>query len=165
MLQKCPGPALHRAYILFSIVCLSTLASSFAAQYIWGLQPCNLCVAQRVPYAIALVFSLGGIFFKKHHIIFQLLSICFLVGLALSIYHLAVQFGLIKDRCRAATIANDIQVFEDLLQKKKGCGEISWKLFGLPLPLINSVLFSALALLAHFFKRSRIVQAIRYFGR
>jgi len=145
MLRADPDPLKRKPYGFFLTICLLALMGSFLAQYVLQLQPCNLCIIQRMPYALAIAFSLWGMISQRNSLIYQLLVACFVIGLVLSLYHLAVQYGLIKDRCRAASITKDIQVFEDLLLRKKGCGEISWVMFGLPIPLLNALLFSFLA--------------------
>ncbi len=165
MMSDSPDFSLRKAYGFFLTICLLALLGSFLAQYVWKLQPCNLCIMQRIPYVLAIALCLWGIFSKKHPVVFRFLMVCFAVGLLLSLYHLAVQYGFIRDRCKAASITKDIQVFEDLLLRKKGCGEISWVLFGLPIPFHNALLFSCLGFAAHFFMRKTVSFSNRVFSR
>lgn len=153
----------QKIFIFFLSICLTALTASLLAQFVWRQQPCNLCLAQRTMYSIGVALSFWGILSKKPHLVYQLLLFCFLIGLIISLYHLGVQYGLIADRCKTAPIANDIQVFEELLLQKRGCGAISWKLFGLPIPFFNSILFSTMAFAAHLFRKSRIVQPTNNF--
>ena len=40
-------------------VSIGSLAMAFAAQYLFGLDPCILCLYQRIPYAVTVVLAVS----------------------------------------------------------------------------------------------------------
>lgn len=50
-----------RLFLAFTLLVSSgALAAAFIAQYQFGLEPCILCIYQRIPFAIVIFFSLLG---------------------------------------------------------------------------------------------------------
>ena len=80
------------------LVSIIALVSAFFIEYILGHQPCNLCILERIPYLLAIMVVLLNykfIQFEKFFIL--LLTIIFLAGTALSLYHLGIEQGFIQE--------------------------------------------------------------------
>ena len=78
------------------LVSIIALVSAFFIEYVLGHQPCNLCVLERIPYLLAIIVLLLNykfIQFEKFFILF--LTIIFLFGTLLSLYHLGIELSLI----------------------------------------------------------------------
>ena len=58
--------------ILF-ILSLLILISAFIIEYIFGYQPCNLCLIERIPYGLAIVILILNYNFKKDQVFFSVL--------------------------------------------------------------------------------------------
>jgi len=84
-----------RIIVLVSFV---ALISAYFIEYILGHQPCNLCLMERIPYAVALVIVIFN--YKFNHLekyFILLLSIVFLASTLLSLYHLGIEQGFIEE--------------------------------------------------------------------
>ena len=75
-----------------------SLISAYFIEYILGHQPCNLCLIERIPYMIALIII--TINFKFNHLeryLILLLVFVFLTSTLISLYHLGIEQGFIKE--------------------------------------------------------------------
>ena len=84
--------------ILTFLISLFALISAYFIEYILGHQPCNLCLIERIPYMIALIII--TINYKFNHLekyLILLLVIVFLASTLMSLYHLGIEQGFIKE--------------------------------------------------------------------
>ena len=71
---------------------------AFFVEYVLGHKPCNLCLLQRVPYILTIIMIILITMFKNlEKLSFLLLSMIFLSGTLLSIYHVGIEQGLIAE--------------------------------------------------------------------
>ena len=131
---------------LFSII---ALLSAFFIEYILGHQPCNLCILERIPYLLAIILVLLNykfIQFEKFFIF--LLTIIFLAGTGLSLYHLGIEQGFIEESlvCDLKVESNLLskeEILKQLQEKTVSCKDVTFRIFGLSLTNYN-VLISLL---------------------
>ena len=80
---------------LILAVSLAALAAAFAGQYLVGLEPCVLCLWQRVPFAAAAVIAgiglLAPVAGGQSLLLAGLTAVIFALGGALAFYHVGVQ--------------------------------------------------------------------------
>ncbi len=119
-----------------------SLIAAFTAQYGFGLRPCDLCLMQRVPFAINIL--LGGLAVWKPNLgrpLVSLAGLAFLVNSGIAAYHSGVErkwwTGL--SGCSTPDMSGSI---EDLLKRIQEtdvvrCDEIPWSLFGLSMANYN----------------------------
>lgn len=136
-------------------VSVGFLAMAFAAEYLFGLDPCILCLYQRIPYAVTVVLATAALVAPTHgRLRSGLVTLCavvFFAGAALAFYHVGVEqhwWGSIAG-C-GGELATDITV-EDLKAQLSGgsippkpCDRVDWELFGLSLAGYNSIASFAL---------------------
>jgi len=124
-------------------VSIIALVSAFFIEYILSHQPCNLCVLERIPYLLALIVVLLNykfIQFEKFFIL--LLTIIFLAGTALSLYHLGIEQGFIQEslvcdlRNRSNLLSKE-EILQQLQEKSVSCKDVTFKIFGLSLTSYN----------------------------
>lgn len=76
---------------------LLALSGAFVGQYIFLLHPCELCIYQRIPYALIVLVSLPSYFFVKSqkslYYIAVFCSLLFLVNSGIAAYHTGVEYG------------------------------------------------------------------------
>ena len=126
--------------LLISII---ALVSAFFIEYILGHQPCNLCVLERVPYLLAVIIvflNYKFILFEKFFIL--LLTIIFLAGTALSLYHLGIEQGFIQeslvcDLKSGSNLLSKEEILKQLQEKSVSCKDVTFKIFGLSLTSYN----------------------------
>jgi disulfide bond formation protein DsbB len=83
---------------LIFLVSIIALVSALYIEYILGHQACNLCILERIPYLLAMILILINYKFNQFEKFFiLLLTIVFLVGTILSLYHLGIEWGFIQE--------------------------------------------------------------------
>ncbi len=144
----------------FSIisVCIGALSIAYTAQYGFGLEPCILCLYQRVPYALASVIALAGIMMPRGRGRNILTGICipvFITGAAIAFYHVGVeQHWWASAAGCGGTLAGDTSIADFqaalLAPPEKACDTIDWTLFGLSMTVYNVMIFGSLSAATYF---------------
>lgn len=77
----------------FISLLISILALLFALflQYVFGYEPCRLCMFQRYAYAILIMISMIGMFYYTNKVIHFLLLISFMTITSISFWHMGVE--------------------------------------------------------------------------
>ena len=128
---------------LILLISIIALISAFFIEYILGHQPCNLCILERIPYFLAIIVILLNykfIEFEKFFILF--LTILFLFGTVLSLYHLGIEQGLIQeslvcDLKSGSNLFSKEEILKQLQEKSVTCKDVTFKMFGLSLTSYN----------------------------
>ena len=126
--------------LLFSIFALS---AAYYIEYILGHQPCNLCLIERIPYAISIIIIVICLFTQKFEkITLIILSITFFAAALLSFYHFGIEQGFIKESlvCDLNSRNNELSKEALLNQLKEmpiSCKDVTFKIFGLSLATFN----------------------------
>ena len=138
--------------LLFSIFALS---AAYFIEYILGHQPCNLCLIERIPYAISIIIIVICLFTQKFEkITLIILSIIFFAAALLSFYHFGIEQGFIKESlvCDLSNPGNELSKEALLNQLKEvpiSCKDVTFKIFGLSLATFNifiSIILSAITI-------------------
>ena len=142
---------------VIGILSLFFLVAAYFLQYVLGVQPCKLCIYQRIPYLL-LVF-LGGVSligFMKNHYHKMMLIFCrllILVEIFLAIYHVGIERDIFQEVVPCKIESSTASVTMDSLRaqiynnKEVSCKEVSMRILGLSLAEINLVLAVFLLLL------------------
>jgi disulfide bond formation protein DsbB len=150
-------------FALGALACAGLMGYALYAQYVLGLDPCPLCIFQRVAMiALGLVFALGALLAPKSdggRRTFSLLALLMaLAGSAVAGRHLWIQ-SLPPDQVPACGPALGfmwhVMSFSKLLMKvftgSGECAQVTWRLFGLSMPgwvLISFVVLAIWAMVA-----------------
>ena len=125
------------------LVSIIALVSAFFIEYVLGHQPCNLCVLERIPYLLAIIVLLLNYKFVQFEKFFMLLlTIIFLTGTALSLYHLGIEQGFIQeslvcDLKSGSNLLSKEEILKQLQEKSVNCKDVTFKIFGLSLTSYN----------------------------
>ena len=117
--------------------------SAFFIEYVLGHQPCNLCILERIPYLLAIIIILLNFKFSHYEKFFiLLLSIIFLAGAIISLYHLGIEQGLIQeslvcDLKSGSNLLSKEEILKQLQEKSVSCKDVTFKMFGLSLTSYN----------------------------
>ena len=128
---------------LILLISIIALISAFFIEYILGHQPCNLCILERIPYFLAIIVILLNYKFIEFEKIFILfLTIIFLFGTVLSLYHLGIEQGLIQeslvcDLKSGSNLLSKEEILKQLQEKSVSCKDVTFKMFGLSLTSYN----------------------------
>jgi disulfide bond formation protein DsbB len=128
--------------LIFTISVIA-LSSAFFIEHVLNHQPCNLCILERIPYLLAIiiiVLNYKFVHLEKKFIL--LLVLIFLVATALSLYHLGIEEGYIKeslvcDLKNGSNLLTKEDILKQLQQKKVSCQDVTFKIFGLSLTSYN----------------------------
>ena len=124
------------------ILCFAILISAYAIQYLFGYQPCNLCILERIPYALSIIILILNYKFKKNEIFYVvLLMLVFFFSFLISFYHFGIEQGFI-DESRVCGINSSNLITRDEILKSfdeinVSCKDVAFKIFGLSLTTYN----------------------------
>ncbi len=136
------------------VVSVGALATAYIAQYGFGMQPCILCLYQRVPYAVtgllavlALGMPAGG---HARAIMTVLCAVVFLVGSGIAFYHFGVEQHWWASAASCGGTPMGKITLEQLRQQlqvrqPKACDQVDWTLFGISMAGYNVVVSLALS--------------------
>lgn len=122
--------------LFFALASAAALATALISQYVYGLQPCELCIYQRWPYAIVVALGLIGAFVyaKKPQtgpVFLGLAALTFLIEAIIAFYHTGVErkwWASFLEGCSVPELKGNIT---DVLAKIAAtpavrCDEIPW---------------------------------------
>ena len=128
---------------LIFLISVIALVSAFFIEYVLGHQPCNLCILERIPYLLAIIIILLNFKFSHYEKFFiLLLSIIFLAGAIISLYHLGIEQGFIQeslvcDLKSGSNLLSKEEILKQLQEKNVSCKDVTFKIFGLSLTSYN----------------------------
>jgi len=128
---------------LIFLISVIALVSAFFIEYVLGHQPCNLCILERIPYLLAIIIILLNFKFSHYEKFFiLLLSIIFLAGAIISLYHLGIEQGFIQeslvcDLKSSSNLLSKEEILKQLQEKNVSCKDVTFKIFGLSLTSYN----------------------------
>jgi len=133
-------------FIITFLVSLFTLISAYFIEYVLGHQPCNLCLIERIPYMVGLIIII--INYKFNHLekyLILLLIFVFLAGTLISLYHLGIEQGFIKesfvcDLKNSSKILSKEEILQQLQEKIISCKDVTFKIFGFSLTTLNIII-------------------------
>src|SRR5210317_2063258 len=112
---------------LILLISIITLIYTLFIEYILGNQHCNLCILERIQFEIFFILFL---------------TIIFLFGTLLSLYHLGIEQGLIQeslvcDLKSGSNLLSKEEILKKLQEKSVRCKNVTFKMFGLSLTSYN----------------------------
>ena len=156
-------------YLTGFVLCAAMLAYAFFEQFQMHVEPCPMCIFQRLAFIwMGLVFLVGGMHSpgpSARRVYGILVAIGALVGIGIAINHLRMQFTphdpMMGGCGPGLSYLLDSFPLTDALKKaftgSGDCGDINWTFLGITMPgwtLIWYVILGAGALWAAFRKRA-----------
>ena len=132
-------------YLLILIISILTIFFALYVEYILQYKACKLCLYQRIPYLIAIFISFIGFNYYKNDKILLLIILIFVLSFLISGYHYGIEKNIFVEFSGCATNNLDITDKKTLLKTlsdniPNSCKDVNFKLFGISLAGINSVL-------------------------
>ena len=128
---------------LILIISIFSIISAYFIEYVLGYQPCNLCLIERIPYALAIILIFVNYTIKKDEkFLIVLLIIIFIFSFSISVYHFGIEQGFFKESTvcgvkNAAEILSKEEIIKQLNKKSVSCKDVTFRIFGLSLTSIN----------------------------
>lgn len=148
--------------LILASVGAGALAMAYVAQFGFGLEPCVLCLYQRIPYAVVAI--LGFTAMRRSDWLVPILGLAagvFFIGAGLAFYHIGVEqhWWASAAGCTGNTLSANVTP-ADLLKSlqappPKPCDQVDWTVLGISMAGWNSV-FSLFAAGASLFALKRI---------
>ena len=132
-------------YLLIFIFSILAIFFALYVEYYLQYKPCKLCLYQRIPYIIAIFISFVGYNYYKNDSILLLVILIFILSFIISGYHYGIEKNIFEEFSGCAT--NNIEITDKTKLLKtlsenipNSCKDVNFKLFGISLAGINSVL-------------------------
>ena len=136
--------------LIFSIL---SILFAFYVEYILGHKPCNLCLFQRLPYILIIFLIVLLLIFKSfERLIFLFLSIIFLSGALLALYHFGIEQGVFSESfvCKGddnGSTLNKEEILKQLKIRQISCKDVTFTILGVSLATINTFVSMILAII------------------
>jgi len=144
---------IYNYFIYIFLINIFVILSALFIEYILKVKPCALCIYERYPYYLILLFTILS-FFKTNwkNQLMILIIITSIVSFFLAGYHVGIEYGLINELSSCKTevsknISKDILLKELQSKLAPSCKEVAFKLFGLSLASINMIMSLILTIL------------------
>lgn len=142
---------------LAATVCFGGLVFAYYAQFYQGLEPCPLCIVQRlVLLAVGLVFLAAALHNPRTwgaKVYALLISLVALAGVGVSGRHVWLQHLPPEQAPRCGPGLDYMletlplnETLHEILSGSGECAEVTWRLFGVSIPIWMLLMFLALAL-------------------
>jgi len=138
------------------------LASAYISQYGFGLVPCELCLAQRIPYFLVIALSLLCFSFASYpKTVFYLIVIALLTGSGIAFYHAGVEKHLFQGPTACTSTASEQQTsLQDLRNRILhapviACDQPQWEFYGVTMAALNCLYSLVLALITYQLGKKR----------
>lgn len=136
--------------------CVGALALAYVAQYVYGLEPCLLCLYQRVPYAVGGLTATVAVLSSARGLRVAAVAVAglaFAAGAAIAVHHVGVErhWWASAAACGGllAMPETPAQLLAELSRPPvQACDAPAWTLFGVSMAGYNIVASGALALFA-----------------
>ena len=138
--------------ILF--ISIFSLGSAYFIEYILGYSACNLCLIERIPYFLALLVILIGLFLNRFEkFILISLGFIFLCATILSFYHVGIEQGFFEESLACISnndesLLNKKDLLKEIQNAKISCKDVDFTLFGLSLATINTIISLILSVIS-----------------
>ena len=137
----------NNVLLIFILAIISlTIISALIIQYWLGHEPCKLCIYERIPYFLSILLLIIIFLFKKYEkITLFILFLIFIASAVLAFYHFGIEQGFFSESfvCKAGDLSGTLskeQLLEQLNKYNISCKEVSFRVLGLSLATINTIL-------------------------
>ena len=128
------------------IISFISIVSAYFIEYILGYQPCNLCLIERIPYALSIILIIiNYILLKDQKFIIMLLIMVFVFSFLISFFHFGIEQGFFEESAAcglkdASNILLKDDILKQLNEKVVSCKDVTFRIFGLSLTTFNIIL-------------------------
>jgi disulfide bond formation protein DsbB len=135
------------------LISLISIISAFFIEYVLGHKPCNLCLIERIPYALSIILiTLNYISKKNEYFIILLLLLIFCFSLIISFYHFGIEQGFFEESTvcglkDASSILSKEEILKQLQTKSISCKDVTFRIFGFSLTTFNIIISLILIIL------------------
>jgi disulfide bond formation protein DsbB len=139
------------AVFVHAPICLALLSAALIAQYGFGLTPCELCLWQRVPYAVIAVIAFAALLKDRKWTpwVLGLIAVFYLIETGIALHHLGVEQDWWNSAagCGFQATGQDIkEMYERIVTAPAvACDQPEWFFLGVSMAGWNAVIAALLA--------------------
>ena len=139
-------------YLIIIFISFISIISALYIEFILLIPACKLCLYQRIPYLLSIIFSFFGYFFSKNKIWLYLLIMTFITSVILSGYHLGIENNIFEEFSGCTNenlnLTDKTELLQNLNNFLPNCKDVNFKIFGLSLATINFILSIVLTVIS-----------------
>lgn len=132
--------------LLIFLVCVVALSTAYFVQFVSGIDPCILCLYQRIPYAAAGLFAIFAIMGRPGGFTQQTAligcGIAFICGASIAFYHFGVEEFWWEASCSGTQgLTSSLQDLKSSIMSEalKPCDKKDWVIFGISITAYNTL--------------------------
>ena len=133
-------------FINITIFCIFALLFAYFIEIVLKHTPCNLCLAERIPYIVSIILALTVLISNKYEkFILIVIGLLFSVGAIVSFYHFGIEQGFFNESLvcdlglnSQATTTQDL--LKELDTKTISCKDVTFRIFGFSLATFNTII-------------------------
>jgi len=148
-------PLTRAVPLLIVLAAIGSLATALIAEHVYKLEPCILCIYQRLPFVATGVLALLALRLEKFpDAVIAVIAVCgliYLAGSGIAFYHVGVEQHWWLSGCTGElfTGGSVADLKASLMSKpEKPCDDIDWTLFGISMATYNVAYSGGLGLLS-----------------
>ena len=128
------------------LVCLISLISAYFIEYVLGHQPCNLCLIERIPYALGIILIILHYTLNRNEkFLILLLILVFFFSFLVSFYHFGIEQGFFEESAvcglkDTSNILSKEELLEQLQVINVSCKDVTFRIFGFSLTSVNIII-------------------------
>jgi disulfide bond formation protein DsbB len=142
--------------LIIIAISAGSLATAYFFQFVIGLQPCMLCLYQRIPHALEIILGFLAFFTaykrkkpKKSAFFILLASVLYFGSAVLALYHTGVEhhwWVSILEACTNPLISTGSKDLLSQIEKAESvrCDSVPWQMFGISMAGYNAILSSVM---------------------
>ena len=142
---------IKKIYLLVFIISIISIFSAIYIEFVLNVNPCTLCIYQRIPYLASIFICFLGYYNNKFFFWLYLLLLTFLISAILSGYHVGIENNVFKEFSGCTNdninLINKEELLKSLNYSRPNCKNISFKILGLSLASINLIISSLISVL------------------
>tara|TARA_Y100000741_G_C17900316_1_gene414968 strand:+ start:47 stop:526 length:480 start_codon:yes stop_codon:yes gene_type:complete len=142
---------IKKIYLLVFIISIISIFSAIYIEFVLKVNPCTLCIYQRIPYLASIFICFLGYYNNKFFFWLYLLLLTFLISAILSGYHVGIENNVFKEFSGCTNdninLINKEELLKSLNYSRPNCKNISFKILGLSLASINLIISSLISVL------------------
>ena len=144
--------------VLFFVGSVLALVAAYVGEIVYNLVPCRLCLYERVPYFVALFFSVI-VMLRGDRYSLYCTAICYVGSVVLSMYHAGLEYGWFADFLHCAGDVDPHSSVDDIKRNllsndvAPSCGVPGFVFLGLSISGWNVVYAAGCLLLARAVKK------------
>ena len=146
---------IERSPLILLLASTAILGAALASQYIGGLQPCRLCVYQRLPYVAVILIATAALFLPTgpRAVALALAGMALLTGTGIAIFHVGVEQHWWQGTAECGSLDPGGASLEDLRAQILAaptvrCDEVAWSLLGISMAGYNALVSLGLGIVS-----------------